>query len=62
MKSLSNCFYLFFSVFHNFEKFANDNYYDFENPDNIIDNILLNVRSRFAPLKQEVIVKCGFKL
>ena len=53
---------MFFSVFHNFEKFANDNYYDFENPDNIIDNILLNVRSRFAPLKQEVIVKCGFKL
>ena len=32
-------------------------YHDFEDPDNIIDNVLLNVCSKIAPLEQEVVVK-----
>ena len=43
--------------------FTHRHYYDFENPDNIIDNFLLNVRSRFAPLcwPRVIICKIYFK-
>ena len=37
-------------------------HYDFENLDNIIDNVLLNFHSNYALLEQEMVVKYEFKL
>lgn len=37
-------------------------HYDFEDSDDITDNFLLNVSSKFTPLKQEVVIKCDLKL
>ena len=38
-----------------------ENYYDFEGPDDVIDNFLLNVKSKFIP-STEISVKCSFLL
>ena len=37
------------------------NYYDFEGPDDVIDNFLLKVKSKFIP-STEISVKCSFCL
>ena len=37
-------------------------HYDFEDSDDITDNFLLNVSSKFTPLKQEVVIECDLKL
>ena len=35
--------------------------YDFEEPDDVVNNFLSNVQSKFVPT-EEVVVKCGFSL
>ena len=40
----------------------NADHYDFEDLDDIIDNFLLNFHSKYALLKQEMVVKYDFKL